>query len=234
MKKAKIFSAISLIMLCFCLMGFGIVALNAGNHNVGTGGIINIPANKIGVTVKAYIIQGIPTAEDYAESVTPDYDSSLSSPTVDANGKETSCGEVWQFTNKQLQSMAFNFKGANTDEDLQNIQVTIVFVIKNNGELNLKTKYTLSTTSQDSITEQMLTVEETVNGTAAQVDTVAVTLNNTTIAGNSQSDCSIVFKPTRYVDSVKTASFNYTLNILDENSTFPEGGEVEPSVDETY
>ena len=76
MKKAKLISAISLIMLCICMLSVGIIASNAGNQNVGVGGTIYIPENKIGVSVKAYIIQGVPTADQYSDAVTPDYDSS--------------------------------------------------------------------------------------------------------------------------------------------------------------
>lgn len=225
MRRAKIISAISLMILCVCMLSVGIIASNGSkNENMGMGGVINVPSNKIGVTVKAYIIEGVPTANDYSSAVTPDFDSSLAKQTVDVTGKETCCGETWIFTEKQLQKMTFNMQGVNDDEDLQKVQITIVFVIQNSGSLELETKFTKPNENNDGQADvgvtEILTYEENVEGQTEKVpvDTVSVTFNTEKgdISSQGSGECSMVFKPMRFVDSPKQLNFNYTINVIEK------------------
>lgn len=235
MKRAKIISAISLMILCICLLSVGIVSTNS-NQSMGVGGVINVPQNKIGVVVKGYIVQGKVDEVDYSSNTTADFDSSLTEESgnvesnKDVNGEYITCfGETWQFTQKQLEKMTFDFSNANTDADLENVKVTIMFVITDTSEGNIDLDVYFSKLIEDKQTKvatDVLTevVEKEVDGSTQteNINTVNVELDESTVTtveidGKKirEAKVGIQFTPARYLDKGLKLDFNYTLNVVE-------------------
>lgn len=113
MKKTRLFSAISLLILSICVMAVGIYAANESDKSMGFGGTINIPANLIDVTVLGYIGD--------VTTGTKKYDST------------TSADKTWTLVAGDL---VFQSEDANDVASVK--ELTLTFVITNNSDFTLQ------------------------------------------------------------------------------------------------
>lgn len=219
MRRAKIFSAISLVILCICMLCVGVISASGVKEEVGMGGVINVPANKIGVVVKGYIGH---YTEMPGNGIIADFDSSATAEDFDDADKDengdykTQFGDKWTFTNKQLEKMVFDLSDVNTEQQLLNKTITITFFIINNSQIELEAYFTkLEKEIPTKVTELNLQHETKntikVNFYGCEQIPVVGTINNGNIG-----IVSIVFSPLRFVESSATLNFDYTLNVVEK------------------
>ena len=205
MRRTKILSAFSLIILCVFMLCVGVIAAN-GIPEIQTVGVINVPANHIGVTVKGYI-NCVTESGTFTPSDPADYDS-----TTDTDG-------AWQFSLEQLGEMKFNLDGVNTLEDLKNKKVTITFVIDNNSDMALhayfKKVVAETETTPETETNYKQGDVDYLDGTNENDSTVKATFGEIEVisAQTTNNIISLVFSPLQFVNDDLVLTFNYTLQI---------------------
>ena len=217
MRKAKIFSAISLILLCTCIMFVGVLA--ASNfQKVEMGGIINIPVNKIGVTIKGYISETQYT-EAPGDDVVADYDSTIETSEKYENTEDyiTEFGSTWNISanQTQLNKLAFDLTDLNVEEELSTKAIYITFVVTNSSEIALDLFFTRIV--GEDVFPSPIPLKD-----AGGDDAVSVTFSEkTTLAASTEQQAStaivsIKFVPLKFVETTTAMDFEYTLNAAEE------------------
>ena len=219
MKKAKIISAISLLILCVCILTVGVISADS-IPEVGMSGSIKVPANEYIVGVKGFIGESL----DLTNLPAPDFCSEGEPPENNPNG--TVYGDTWVFTQAQLSKMTFDLNGVNTLEDFQQKAVYITFLIETTSTFDMRAYFTKQA-SKDSWVEAS---SDTLGSEA-----IAVTLNKADIAasgtdgtGVTQTFISIKFSPLKFAESAEGEQYNfsYVLNV-DANLEQPSEDSIE-------
>ena len=218
MKKAKIISAISLLILCVCILTVGVISADS-IPEVGMSGSIQVPANDYIISVKGFIGESL----DPTNLPAPDFCSDGEAPEGNPNG--TVYGDTWVFTQAQLAKMTFNLEGVNTLEDLQKKSVYITFLIETTSAFNMRAYFTKPNGE----------VWEEADGDTLGSEAVMVTLNKQTIDiendengdGTIETLISIKFSPLKFAESAEGEQYNfsYILNVdpvIDTETNEPE------------
>lgn len=205
MRRTKIFSAFSLIILCVCMLCVGVIAAN-GVPEIQTGGVINVPANHIGVTVKGYI-NCVSENGTFTPSDPADFDS-----TTDEDG-------AWQFTEAQLSEMSFDLDGVNTLDQLKNKKVVITFAIDNHSDMPLHAFFKKIIPETEDSLEQEISYSagqaDYLDGTDETDSTLKATFGEILVIGAQTTNniISLVFSPLKFVETEVVLTFNYTLQM---------------------
>lgn len=225
MKRAKIISAISLLMLCICMLTIGVLAVDAPPE-VGMGGSITVPANDYIISVKGYIGENIDTNNLPA----PDFCSVGEAPEENPNG--TVYGSEWVFTPAQLQKMSFNLSGVNTLDDLKKKSIYITFQIETTSNFDMKAYFTKETE---------VDVWEESDSDVLGEEAINVVLNKASISASGTSNTqttyvSIRFSPLKFAESEAgdAYSFKYTLNVEEDIPDTVETCDVSVKVNNNY
>lgn len=219
MKKTKILSAISLLILCICILTVGVISAASLENKMGFGGTITVPANDVDVLIKGYIADI--NVEDLADAV-PDY-VSTQAPTDAIEGTVYNTN-AWEFTEEQLtKKMVFEMKGLNTKDELAAKSITITFAIYNNSEMDLEVFFSKTVVDDTSTTQQRSTTDTL--KTTGGVDVLNVTLGE--LAGDDCLPAKTSATPVKLVkikfsmidfltSTGATIPFEYKLNCVDK------------------
>ncbi len=204
MKRARIFSAISLMLLSICILGAGVYAANTTDRHMGiTGGVIEIPINLLGVSVDGYI---------GAVDNTPDFSSKYS---------DNSKNSTWSLmeADGKTSKLVFDATNANEKEDVD--PITLTFVITNESDVALEAYFYKSTdtTNKAKVTNDYLggsnNSENYVVGVALGSDNLAAATykqdNTLDVAGTCT--ITITFTLNQLLDSGDNYDFSYVLQV---------------------
>lgn len=197
MRKIKILSAFTLMILCVGALCVGVFSLNQSDKTMDVGGTIIIPATKIGVVVEGFIGDVENGARVFS--------------TEDVGFNQTSAWEIG------ANELTFSMEGVNTKEDVNPIVLTLR--ITNNSAMKLNAYFTESVGENAPIVTQKFYEGEDestalVKATLTKDDEIAETDSNAETT-DDVAVISITFDLLKLYEGVeaKSLGFSFVLNI---------------------
>ena len=206
MKKARIFSAISLMLLSICILGAGVYAANSSDRYMGiSGGVIQVPVNLLGVSVKGYI---------GAVDETPDFSSTYTSEQED---------KVWNLLkDDNTPLLVFDAKQANDPVDVA--PITLTFVITNESDVALEAYFYDSNDASKTMKDQdYLGGNKTESNYVVGVELGSNDLSAATYKEDNTLDqagtctITITFNLNQLIDDGGIFDFGYVLQVSEKN-----------------
>ena len=207
MKKARIFSAISLMLLSICILGVGVYATNSADRYMGiSGGVIQVPINLLGVSVKGYI--GTDTTKNPA-----DFSSTYTTPQSE---------KVWELTTKDGNPV-LEFDPSEAELASQVSPITLTFVITNESDVALEAYfYDSNDETKGKITQDYLGADNSASNYIIGVSFGSSNIAAATYKEDNSLDragtctIAITFNLNKLLDNEEIVNFSYVLHVAEK------------------